>query len=111
MGWGWWIHKVSRNKSKARLTEKITEKENEQEITCLIFSLVAHSYIQQSYHRYSRHTFKKITNQKEERSEITQRYLKIVQMLQINVGKQNKTKQTMGKKKKIRKKALEIAET
>lgn len=41
MGWEWWIHKVSRYKSKARLTEKIktTEKENEQEITCLIFSL------------------------------------------------------------------------
>lgn len=42
MGWEWWIHKVSRYKSKARLTEKkkkTTEKENEQEITCLIFSL------------------------------------------------------------------------
>jgi hypothetical protein len=63
----------------------------------LNFLTVAHSYIQQSYHEYSRHTLKKITNQKEERCEIAQRYLKIVQILQINVRKQNKTK-TMRKK-------------
>lgn len=45
MGWEWWIHKVSGYKSKARLTEKKLKRKNEQEITCLIFSLVAHPHI------------------------------------------------------------------
>ena len=52
MGWEWWIHRVSGYKSKARLTKKKKKKKlkrkNEQEITCLIFSLVAHPRIQQS---------------------------------------------------------------
>jgi hypothetical protein len=51
MGWEWWIHRVSGYKSKARLTEKKLKRKNEQEITCLIFSLVAHPHIQQSYHK------------------------------------------------------------
>ena len=56
MGWEWWIHKVSGYKSKARLTEKKKKepklkRKNEQEITCLIFSLVAHPHIQQSYNK------------------------------------------------------------
>lgn len=81
-----------RIQSKARLTEKKLKRKNEQEITCLIFSLVAHhTYNKALTNNQDTHNHKT----KNERSEITQRYLKIVQMLQINVEKMN-----MGKKGK-----------